>query len=114
VVFPESVVIAAVTETLSFSTRLLNSFMLELIRVMSVMSSVVVCTKLCWSVVNRDDMVSPITPISEDILPISEESLEVRDSSKRWRSLLKTGDEAGMALISAMVASVARAMAAIP
>jgi hypothetical protein len=31
------------------------------------------------------------------------------DCSRRWRSLLKTGDDAGMALISAMVSSVVRA-----
>ena len=70
------------------------------------MSFFVVCAKVSLRVANRDDMVSPIKPISEEIL-------EVMDRSRRWRSLLKTGDNVGIALISAMVASVARAMAVI-
>lgn len=67
------------------------------------MSSFVVCARLSLRVANRDDIVSPITPRSE-------ENFVVMDCSRRWRSSLKTGDDVGIAFISAMVASVARAM----
>ena len=73
--FPDKVVMAAVTERWSVSTRLWNAFMLLFILLMSATSSFVVLANSCRMPAKRDDIVSPMVRSMAEILPLMDASM---------------------------------------